>query len=235
MNELYICGCSYSSGFYFTGSDESPHGRTKSYGEILSESLQLTPVIMASPSASNYAIAKQIEYSIKQNPKFILINLTAPLRFDWNFYNEPLGRPPTSEDFIYWCNDFPKGRKIRPVLNSAGINMILTRSPDKKLIEFLVTYLDIDIKTDQDRLMLAGIFSQLEKTNTKFIALDFSGFYCDANLFHSLPVFESTPTWKTIFQQYPAVTDKHHFSPAGHQLIATIIEPEVRALLDIDK
>lgn len=220
--KIFICGCSFSTGFYYIDQEKNQYGRHIPFGEILAESLGIKFETLAEPGASNYFISKQIEHSIKFKPDLVLINFTMPWRYDY-IEKGKIYSFPTLEDFIYKFRS-PISEK-QPTIKSIAVNSLPDDSELKKLLSLYTT---IHIKADQDRMMLSNALKELEKEKIKFLALDFSGFTYPG-YFKNLNSLDIE--YDKIFKTYHDKNDKSHLSQEGHNLIAQMIKPKIEEIL----
>lgn len=165
--DAYICGCSFSTGFYKSGYEKSTNKLTPGYNEPYTELFcrikKLSYKNIAFNGASNYAICKQIEYAITQNPKLILINFTTPWRMDWTDPNTRLKRVPTLADVVYNDKPHPTSDANHHIRSLPISTYISLKNPDPVYVHFLSEYADPVLQADKDRLLITGMLSLLEK------------------------------------------------------------------------
>lgn len=209
---LVSCGCSFSSKF--------DSKITETFGELLSNKLDYTHINLSRIGASNYLIAKQIEYAVSLNPEFITINATTPLRFDYVFSS--LDKKPTLKDFKYGKN------YLRPHTESIGkissmsyhhiknnSNGTIQKEKLESIVEFLTKYTDYYVKQDQDRFLLLGAISKIVEKNIKFIVIDFADIFLETDFDkkHLLNLH-----WDKMRNEFPH-PDGLHFNQDGHNYI----------------
>lgn len=211
-NLLVSCGCSYSY--------KLP-GLKKSFSEIVSENFKLDFLNLSRVGASNYHISKQIEYAASLNPSVVIINSTTAGRFE--YVTNPLTDKPSLKDFMYGpCAVPPHTNTNGSITSMTAIHIqwkikhtsnIKEKENLIKILNFIIDHQDINVKADQDRLMLLGSLSLLAEKNIKFYIIDL------ANIFDSLQSNIIQISWKEIAEKFP-YGDKLHFNQEGHNFIA---------------
>lgn len=216
-SDVYICGCSFSTGFYFKNKEPLIPGKNTPYPEILCKLRLWSYTNLAFNGASNYAIAKQVEYAITMHPKLIMVNITTPMRMDWTIPGYRLTQAPTLKDIVF--NDVPE-HPLKPEgssIRSLPISSYIAKgTPDRIFVEYVSEYVDPYLKADSDRLLVLGMLSLLEKSGIPFIVVNFSK-EIGGNIFpgiHDMP-------WQEVSSKFPINTDAAHFNHLGHLHIAT--------------
>lgn len=218
--DAYICGCSFSTGFYKKNEKPLVPEYNNPYPEMYCRVKKLSYSNLAFNGASNYAICKQIEYAVTQNPKLILINFTTPWRIDWTNPDSRLTHVPTLADVVY--NDKPHvitdaNHHIRSLPISSYVS---SESPDPVFVDYVSEYVDPVIQADKDRLMILGILSTLEKTKIPYIAINFA-----EEIVMDLAPEVHKISWRYMAKEFPVDTDPGHFNQLGHNyLTRKIIE-----------
>lgn len=202
--DIVQCGCSFSAKIIDI---DFP------YGELLSNKLNRSFINLSTHGASNYFITKQIEYSLKFNPKLVLIGVTTPMRFETSI--DTIDRPPTIEDFKYTI-DYEWNSKINKKIISKPLLWYEKSNP--KISNFYLENYNSNIKKDQDRLMLLGGISLLKINNIKFIVIDFSNIFENTLITFDL-IYED---FRSLSEKYPH-PDSLHFNQAGHEYISSKI------------
>jgi hypothetical protein len=216
-SDVYICGCSFSTGFYAKSRKPLIRGKNTPYPEIFCKILNRSYTNLAFNGASNYAIAKQVEYAITLHPKLIIVNVTTPMRIDWTRPEYRLTQAPTLKDIVF--NDVPEhplkptGSSIRSLPISSFIAM---GNPDRIFIEYVTEYVDPYIKADSDRLLVLGMLSLLTNSGIPFIVVNFSE-EIGQNIFPGI----HDMSWKELADNFSISTDEAHFNQVGHLHIAT--------------
>ena len=114
IKNIVACGCSHAYGFYYN--TDTDYKFNINYNSIVADHMNAKVVNLAKPGATNYMIAKQIEYSIGLNPDLVIINVTNPLRLSLILDRErTLKDIPSLEDFNYesFTNEITKN--FRPI------------------------------------------------------------------------------------------------------------------------
>lgn len=218
--DVYICGCSFSTGFYKKNVNPLVPGKNNPYPEIFCNLKHLSYINLAFNGASNYAIAKQVEYAISMHPKLIVLNITTPMRIDWTRPEYRLTYPPTIKDIVY--NDVlthplnPEGSAIRSMPISTYLAL---GNPDRIFVDYMYEYVDPRIKADSDRLLILGMVSLLTKSNIPFIAVNFAK-EIGRDVFPEVyDVF-----WQDMRDKFTISTDDAHFNQTGHVYLAKKLE-----------
>jgi hypothetical protein len=254
---LHICGNSYSAGTYLHSIEDGERivGSNIPYGKIIADKLDMDLVLLARPSASNYFVCKQVEYAIEQKADFIIVNFSSPRHLDFTLPGNKLKKLPKLSNFEYNENIWWKNLE-NPAKNGIDDEVIKswylslfdiykeTTNPEFEIVsKFLNSYNDLVLRIDQERLMVMGLMSQLEKSGIKFIVVDFLGLsdqlektgeiksLADINLLNYMKVepFLSFP--EEFINQYPNPNDSFHFNQEGNYVVADKLIPLVTALL----
>ena len=216
-SDVYICGCSFSTGFYVKSRKPLIRGKNTPYPEIFCKILNRSYTNLAFAGASNYAIAKQVEYAITLHPKLIIVNVTTPMRFDVASPAYRLTQAPTLKDIVF--NDVPEhplkptGSSIRSMPISSFIAM---GNPDRIFVEYVSEYVDPYLKADSDRLLVLGMVSLLTNSGIPFIVVNFSE-EIGQNIFPGI----HDMSCNELVDNFSISTDEAHFNQLGHLHIAT--------------
>ena len=256
---LYSCGNSYSDGSHLLSKADGKHivGRHKSYSEIVANALEMNFVQLARSGASNYFTCKQIEHAIEQKADFILINFTSARHTDFVFPNKKLKTLPSLSNVVYnepiWCNEVVN--PLKNELNEECIHSLkhtildLYRDPSvypeyEIILKYLDSHNDYFLKLDQERMMILGVMSQLEKSKIKYIVTDFWGTsvepslitspknLADLNLLNYIKIEPLISFSVDLCKQYPNEVDKFHFNQEGNQVVADRIIPLAKQLAE---
>jgi hypothetical protein len=219
MKNSVICGCSFSFPMQEGEQSQVP------YGILVSKHLGYDPILLSKPGASNYHIAKQVEFSLNFKPELVIIGTTTPLRFD--FPTDKLKQNPSLLDFNYeeYSNNtftFSKGSIISRSLlwfenRLKEEKNFFLKKKYKDIIDFYANYIDFDLKKDQDRLMLLGSINKLIEKNINFFIIDFSDIFSYKNKAMFLSLF-----YKKLNEHFPH-SDGIHFSQEGHNYISNLV------------
>ena len=235
MNKMIGCGCSFTYGYVKVRVDNSTRFITaivEDYVTKVSNRLGIESINLSRPGASNYAIVKQIEYAITLDPSLVIIGATTPLRVDFSFPETKLNKRPTINDFDYgiyeskkFIGSFSKGNIV-----SKPIMYLLDHvAQDRRLLDIFkyhATYTDEFIKKDQDRLMLLGAFSLLNRKNIPYICVDFAKLISQDDAVNSISY-----GWRELNDQFPSNHDPLHFSEDGHEFLANEILKQLKGKL----
>jgi len=217
--DVYICGCSFSSGFYRKESNPFVAGQFIPYPEIFCSIKELTFVNLSFPGASNYAITKQVEFAITQKPKLIIVNLTTSGRLDWTHSNKRLAAAPTLRDITYnQSSDHPLLNASNTILSMPIATMINEDNVDSIVAEYIAEYIDIRLLSDKDRLLILGMFSLLDGSTIPYLAVNFS-----KKLGKKIRPEVYDVSLLSLINNYPIPTDDCHFNQLGHQYIAQLL------------
>lgn len=223
MVDAYICGCSFSTGYYRASKQENPvlGAYNTPYPELYCIKNNLTFKNISLNGASNYAIAKQVQYAITQKPKLILVNLTTTHRFDFTYPDNRLENRPTIADVVYRdLGHNPVAPDKKQSIMSMPFHTVLRVLDDRVFNEFVVTYTDPYLLADYDRLILAGMFAELEKSQIPNIVVNFSPDFevgSPDNVHHFI--------YPKMIKGFPVDTDPNHFNSDGHKVLANAIDP----------
>lgn len=255
---LYSCGNSYSDGSHLLSKENGEHviGRHVPYSKIVADELDMNFVQLARAGASNYFTCKQIEYAIEQKADLILINFTSTRHIDFVFSNKKLKLLPKLSNFIYgepvWCSNISNPAKNdtdQELIHSLKFTILdLYRDSPKHpeyqtLIKYLDEHNDYMLRMDQERMMILGVLSQLEKSGLKYIVTDFWGIsfdlstiaspknLADLNLLNYVTVNPLVSFPPDLSKIYPNDFDKFHFNQEGNQVAAERILPIARELI----
>jgi hypothetical protein len=233
MNKIIGCGCSFTYGYVRIGVANPVHGknseftipsRIEDYVTKLSTYIGAEAINLARPGASNYAIAKQIEYAITLNPSLVIIGATTPSRVDFSFLETDFKNHPTINDFDYSKCDNKKfiGSYKENIVSMPIVNLLERVVYDKRfaeIFEYHSTYTNQFIKKDQDRLTLLGAFSLLSSKNIPYICVDFAELFRPDDIANYISF-----DWRGVNNRFPSKHDKHHFNEDGHSFISDEIQ-----------
>jgi hypothetical protein len=221
--DAYICGCSFSTGYY--RSNDNPHedGYHQPYFEFFCNAKNLSFTNLAFNGASNYAIIKQAQYAIRKRPKIILINLTTEFRFDYTDPDFCLVDRPALKDFIFNTRkENPANEGNTPCIHSLPFSSIVLKN-DRVFNEFVATYDDLYIRADYFRLMLSGMFRELEESGIPHVIVNHSPAYIEGfskKIFH----YDSAD----MVSKFPEPKDPKHWNSNGHKYIGKLLELNVK-------
>jgi len=235
MNKLIIAtGCSFSNGFVDRNTVQ------KSYGELLSHRLGYDFINQSQGGASNYHIAKQIEYAIGLNPSLIIVGATTHKRVDTYLKSDDkLGHRPTLSDFNYGTEATPP--------HTLDSGMIVSRSYyffsdqmesnkdinekefnyNKQIYDFLIMQTRKELDLDRDKFILLGACSLLEKNHIPYVIVDFGKVFRDDD--HRPNASILSYYWIPFEERFPG-RDGIHFNQQGQQFLCDELE-KVYALL----
>lgn len=239
MKKIIACGCSWTYGAEWNMlTDELKFDRPVSekftdYATILGNKyLNAETINLARPGASNYSIAVQIEYALSLKPDLIIFNVTTPERIDVLERNKKLTSKVRIQNFDYslfpnehigeTTNEIDSGPNLRTYMRA--------QAGEKKfqgVADFLADYHSYWIKEDQDRLMVLGTFSILEKSKVPYVCVNFSPLFQNNELDNTITV-----SWQKMCESYPLVKDPYHFSSKGHEYLADRIYEHIRTYSD---
>lgn len=216
ISKIVACGCS------FTYDLEINKDKLVSYPTIIGKKLNTEIINLSKPGASNYSIAKQIEYSLQFDPDLIIIGLTTTNRIEWKIdKNFKFDNYPTYESWMHPMDKFTLqyNKKLSPNYGKLSSNSIIyfNNKDDEKIFKnffnFIINYNDIFIQKDKDYFIILGICSLLEKNNIKYLIIDFD----ENKIQDSIKI-----SWKFLKEKFPWV-DGLHFNQSGHEYIANIV------------
>ena len=222
------CGCSFT---YGSGpcEDSNVLGQVKNYSDYLSEINNYDIDNLAFPGCSNYGITVQIRHAIEQNPDFIIFNTTTSMRYEFVKLGKTTSNPPTLKDFSSLHNSDSNilcghysilEAMIRN--HNEGYNIFeskwnwgnYTLEQFQELYDFLTNYIDLNVRIDQDTLMIKGIIQKLKESNIPFVCIDTVDIVDDPGIkMIKLP-------WESYVKQYPIQLDPWHWNTEGHQALA---------------
>ena len=234
MNNIIGCGCSFTYGYAKVRVDNSArliHARVEDYVTKVANRLGSESINLSRPGASIYAIVKQIEYAITLDPSLVIIGTTTPLRVDFSFPETKLNERPRINDFDYDKYETKKfiGSYKKNIISMPINNLLENARQDKRLHEiykYNATYTNEFIKKDQDRLMLLGAFSLLNRKNIPYICVDFVELIDQDNAVNSISC-----DWRELNKRFPLKHEMHHFSEDGHEFLANEILKQLKGKL----
>jgi hypothetical protein len=197
-----------------------------------------------------------VEYAIEQKADFIIVNFSSPRHLDFTLPGNKLKKLPKLSNFeynenIWWKNlDNPAKNGVDDELIKSWYLSLFdiykeTTNPEFEIIsKFLNSYNDLVLRIDQERLMVLGLMSQLEKSGIKYIVVDFLGLsdqlektgemksLADINLLNYIQVepFFSFPI--EFIKQYPNPNDDFHFNQEGNYVVADTLLPLVNEIIN---
>ncbi len=237
------CGCSFTYGYANSSieivtkdklsknSKNSLPSKVEDYVVKLSNQLGAEAINLARPGASNYAIAKQVEYAITLDPSLVIIGTTTPLRIDLSFPERKLSSTPTINDFDYSKYE---SKKFISNYKENIVSIPIICLPDRfvydkrfvEIFEYHTTYTNEYLKKDQDRFMLLGAFNLLKNKNIPYICVDFTEL-----LSHGDTVNHIAYDWRELCKQFSLKNDPHHFNEDGHSFLASEILKQTKGKL----
>ena len=235
MKKIIACGCSWTYGAEWDMlTDELKFDRPVSekftdYATILgNKHLNADTINLARPGSSNYAIAVQLEYALTLNPDLILFNITTPERIDVLEPNKKLTSKVKIQNFDYTL--FPNeyvGETTNEIDSGPHIRAFMRAQAGEKkfqgIADFLLDYHSYFIKEDQDRLLVLGALSILEKSKIPYVCVNFSPLFQNNELDHTITI-----SWKTMCESFPLIKDPYHFSSKGHEYLADRIYEQIQ-------
>lgn len=232
IKSIVACGDSVTHGYYLTGSYTGNQGEVKcstAYPEIVAEHHGADIVNLAKPGASNYCIAKQLDYAFTLNPDFIIIGLTTGLRFDYTTEmfaeNKWVNNIPTIQDFTYRNHSKSDHTNDRGIIESQPLSSLETYPDKKDLVEYIAKYIDPDIKRDQDRHIIMGMLWKLAVKKIPYVIVDWTEMvlleYTSRTVIKDLKLSE-------FRDLYPS--DGVHFNQEGHNVAAARINKFITAM-----
>jgi hypothetical protein len=233
MNKIIGCGCSFTYGYVRIPPPGTPPGknsaftipsRIEDYVTKLSTYIGAKAINIARPGASNYAIAKQIEYAITLNPSLVIIGATTPERVDFSFPETDFKNHPTINDFDYSKCD---NKKFIDSYKENIVSMPIINLPERvvydkrfiEIFEYHTTYTNPFIKKDQDRLTLLGAFSLLSSKNIPYECVDFAELFRPNDIVNYISF-----DWRGMNKRFPSKHDIKHFNEDGHSFISGEIQ-----------
>jgi len=221
------CGCSFT---YGTGAiSMGAFYRVKNYSDYLSEINNYNIDNLAFPGCSNYGITVQIRHAIEQNPDFIIFNTTSSMRYEFVKLGKTTSNPPTLKDFSSVHNS-DSNILVGPITifeqmiqnHNNGSQAFdssfnwgnYTPEQFQEIYNFFINYVDINIRIDQDTMMIKGIIQMLKESNIPFLCIDTVDIVDDPDIkMIKLP-------WESYVKQYPIEDDPYHWNTEGHQALA---------------
>ena len=228
MKKIIACGCSWTYGAEWNMlTDELKFDRPVSekftdYATIVGNKyLNADTINLARPGASNYSIAVQIEYALSLNPDLIIFNITTPERIDVLERNKKLSGKVRIQNFDYTL--FPNehiGETTNEIDSGPHLRtMMRAQAGEKKfqgVADFLVDYHSYWIKEDQDRLLVLGTFSILNKSKVPYMCVNFyPPLFPNNDLENTISI-----SYTKMCELFPLVRDPYHFSSKGHEYLA---------------
>lgn len=242
MNKIIGCGCSFTYGYanasiytpskdqLFKHSKFTIPSRVEDFVTKLSTRIGAESANLARPGASNYAIAKQIEYAITLDPSLVIIGTTTPLRIDFRFPERKLSSIPKINDFDYSKYE---SKKFIPNYKENIVSIPIVCLPDRfvhdkrfvEIFEYHTTYTDEYLKKDQDRFMLLGALNLLKNKNIPYICVDFTDLMSTDDTANVIAY-----DWRELCRQFPLKNDTLHFNEDGHSFLASEISKHIKGL-----
>ena len=222
MKKIIACGCSWTYGAEWDMlTDEID--KFEDYVTLLGNKFGAETINLSKPGSSNYVIAKQIEHAITLKPDLIVFNITTPERIDVMHLGKTLKSKVTLNNFDYslypnehigeTTNEIDSGPHLRAFMRAkAGEKQF------EGVADFLLKYHSYFIKEDQDRLLVLGTISVLEKSKIPYVCMNFSPMFQNNELDNAINM-----RWDTLCGMYPLVKDPYHFSIEGHKYLANRI------------
>ena len=222
------CGCSFTYGSG-PGKDTDVLGQLKNYSDCLSEMIDCDIENLAFPGCSNYGITVQIRHAIEQKPDFIIFNTTTSMRYEFVKLGKTTSNPPTLKDFStlrnidsnILCGHYSILEAMLRRRNE-GYDMFETKwnwgkytvEQYQELYDFLTNYIDINVRIDQDTLMIKGAIQNLKESLIPFVCIDTVDIVED----HDIELIKLP--WESYVKQYPISVDPHHWNEDGHLALA---------------
>lgn len=222
---LYSCGCSFT---YGSGPSDSSVmlGQVKNYSDYLSDLLDLQVTNLSFPGCSNYGIAVQIRHAIEQNPDFIIFNTTTSMRYEFVKLGKEVSGTPTIDDLSsinninsnIFCGHYSIIETMlkhnKNILRSKWNWARYTPQQYQEIYDFLTKYTSLNVKIDQDTLMIKGIIQELKESEIPFVCIDTVGIVNDPD------VNKINLPWEEYVELYPFEKDKYHWNEQGHEMLA---------------
>lgn len=223
--DVYICGCSFSTGAYCT--DTHVEYNTP-YPELFCIDKTLSFENIAFNGSSNYGIAKQVEYAIKQQPKLILVNVTTSLRFDWTIPESRLEDLPTLANFVFNNKLNTLEPDTEKCVHSSSLITLVNGNKNRILTEYVATFVDPWLKSDMDRLIILGMIHQLKVSKIPYQIVNFNSDYT-----FSAPYVLEYP-YSVFTKNFPVATDPNHFNSAGHLALSKVLLSTIPKTIDVN-
>jgi hypothetical protein len=195
-----------------------------SYANFVASKLDGEIMNISFPGASNYAIAKQVEYAVTLNPNLIIFNTTTHSRIDLKKINTSnfIEGHPSIKDFVYGHFKNRYVNDTNASVYSSSFNVFLSGiAPvdDNKLLEEFIlsydTYINHEMRQDQNRFLVMGILNLLNNSKIPYICIDIGNIFPKD---YSNNVISLSQTELT--SRFPIKTDKDHFNQDGHSFIS---------------
>lgn len=217
---LISCGCSFTNG-------NTVDQQFTPYSILVSNILKLRHINLSRPGASNYFIAKQIEYGLTLNPDLIVIGTTTELRFDYLSDITSINSPVTFEDFSNQSGKISS----RSILwfEAQSRNTDLSTSETQKMtdvFDFLSNHTNDFLKRDQDRLIILGAISKIKDKKIPFLVIDFAKIFATDSEVNICKFY-----YKDLIKKFPCPTDKYHFNQYGHLYITNQILNLIKSMM----
>lgn len=228
------CGCSWTHGFYWKDSNINFSSRNKSYTQILAEKLSGDAINISMPGASNYGIAKQVEYAISHKPDLIVFNTTMDTRIDLIKANagDFVQGTPTIRDFVYGRYKNSHILNENEIIYSRSFNFFVSGIPIlnqiddiDRLTEFILTYdkyVNSEMRRDQNRFTVMGTLSLLERSKIPYICVDLN---------NVLPLGYNDNIinlhYTELVSKYNIPEDEYHFNQEGHKFVSDLIHQKL--------
>lgn len=233
---LVLCGDSVSAGLYLNANEypktkvledmSNYFAKLTSYGHKLAKILNYKLHDLSLPGATNYLIAKQLEYALTLNPTLIIFNTTSPMRLEldsrkiYNVNDININvSVPNLLDFSYkWWNDSTGLNFSDDIKTITDIRVHLLAKHDKKNYEsvsnFLMQYPNGRIRKDQSKMFLLSAIAKIEKKNIPYVCCDFNELFDSADDVNLLNF-----KIKELCRNYPIKNDRYHFNESGHDCV----------------
>jgi len=230
INKIIACGDSVTHGYYLENSyydDNHVVKCNKSYPELVAEELGAILTHLAKPGASNYCIAKQLDHAFTLKPDFIIIGLTTSHRFDYtiDMFPEKYWKDniPRIVDFAYSNHGKSTETNEKGVIDSQPFSTIERRPELREFADYILKYVDEDIKRDQDRHIVMGMLWKLAKTKIPYVMIDWTNLVLYD---YKSPSVIKELNWKEFRDKYPS--DGVHFNQEGHEVAARRINSFIK-------
>jgi len=238
FKNIVACGDSVTHGYYLENDYHDETHIVKSnqgYPEIVAETLGASIVNLSKPGASNYCIAKQLDYAFTLQPDFIIIGLTTGMRFDYttDIFADKHWKDniPTIQDFDYRNHSRSEHTNNHGLIESQPLSSIETYHDRKDLVNYIAKYIDIDIKRDQDRHIIMGMLWKLAVKKIPYVIVDWTEMilyeYTSRAVIRDLKLSE----YRNL---YPCA-DGVHFNQEGHRAAAARINRFITAFFQLNK
>jgi hypothetical protein len=225
MKKIVACGCSITHG-YFVNKDNSIRVND-SYADIFAKRNNCKIINLAKPGSSNYFITKQTEFGLTLNPDFIIVGLTSGYRFDYqeNYQDSALNRTPTIHDWGYKQVSKTTYTNSTGIFNSNPIPRLNAFDHKKEFVEFLLKYVNQDIKQNQDMFIALGLIHMLSSQPVPFVIVDWTGIvdpiYVNNNIITDLK-------WYEMNKRFNTDADGTHFDLDGQLFASHVLETKIK-------